>query len=187
VRLFVALEIPVQVREGLAALISEFRGLAPKLKWVRPENLHLTLKFIGETESTKLDSFRSVLANVSLSRPVELQIQGLGFFPNERWPRVFWAGLRASDNLASLAADIDAACASIGLQRERRPFSPHLTLARLESTLPPGALLNAIQQNTAREFGAFRLAEFRLIESKLKPAGAEYTTVQSFPFVSETT
>jgi len=187
VRLFVALEIPAQVREALAGLIGEFRGLAPKLKWVRLENLHLTLKFIGETENTKLDIIRSALAKVSSNKPVELQIQGLGFFPNERWPRVFWAGLRASENLASLAADIDAACASIDFPREQRAFEPHLTLARLESTLPPGALLNAVQQNQAREFGAFRGTEFHLIESKLKSAGAEYTTLQSFPFVSETT
>ena len=184
-RLFVALEIDTQVRESLAALIGEFRALAPKLKWVRADNLHLTLKFIGETESAKLDAIRAALDGVRSSKPVELQVQGLGFFPNDRWPRVFWAGVHASDNLAALAADIDAACATLGFAREKHPYSPHLTLARLESTHPTGGLRDAIERNKALEFGAFRSAEFHLIESKLKPAGAEYTTVQSFPFVSE--
>ena len=184
-RLFVALEIPTELCDSLATIISEFRTLAPKLKWVRPENLHLTLKFIGETEPAELLAIRAALAQVRSNNPAELQLQGLGFFPNDRWPRVFWAGLRASDNLAPLAADIDAACATVGFPREQRPFSPHLTLARLESTLPPGSLREAVLRNAAREFGAFRATQFHLIESKLKPAGAEYTTVQSFPFVSE--
>jgi 2'-5' RNA ligase len=185
VRLFVALEIPTEVRETLAELVSQLRGLAPKLKWVRAENLHLTLKFIGEIEIEKLDTIRGALTEVRSSKSVELQVQGLGFFPNERWPRVFWAGLRTSHNLAALAADIDAACAALGFAREQRPFSPHLTLARLESTLPPGSLRDAIQRHAAHEFGAFRATEFHLIESRLKSTGAEYTTVQSFPFVSE--
>ena len=93
--------------------------------------------------------------------------------------------MRASDNLATLAADIDAACATLGFAREKRPFSPHLTLARLESTLPPGSLREAIERNASHEFGTFQTTEFHLIESKLKPAGAEYTSVQSFSFVSE--
>jgi 2'-5' RNA ligase len=143
------------------------------------------LKFIGETECAKLDPIRAALAELRSSTHVELQVRGLGFFPNARWPRVFWAGVQASDNLAELATDIDAACAALGFAREKHPYSPHLTLARLESTLPPGALRDAIERNEARDFGSFRASEFHLIESKLKSAGAEYTTVQSFPFVSE--
>ena len=184
-RLFVALEIPAAVRDRLAALVSEFRPLATKLKWVRADNLHLTLKFIGETESAKLAGIREALNSVLSNKPVELQVQGLGFFPNDRWPRVFWAGVRASDNLATLAADIDAACATLRFAREKRPYSPHLTLARLESTLPPGSLREAIERNASHDFGTFQTTEFHLIESKLKPAGAEYTSVQSFSFVSE--
>lgn len=184
-RLFVALEIPADVRDRLIALINEFRPLAAKLKWVRADNLHLTLKFIGEAESAKLEAIRATLESVRSNTPVALQVQGLGFFPNDRWPRVFWAGVRASNNLATLAADIDAACATLGFAREKHPYSPHLTLARLESTHPTGALQGAIELSKAREFGTFRATEFRLIESKLKPAGAEYTTVQPFSFVSE--
>jgi 2'-5' RNA ligase len=185
VRLFVALEIPAEVRDGLAALIREFRALAPRLKWVRAENLHLTLKFIGETERARLDAIRAALAKVRSSQAVELAVQGLGFFPDEQRSRVLWAGVRAPDHLAQLAAGVEAALGPVGFTREQRPFAPHLTLARLEDAQLPKPFREAIRREAARAFGAWQAAQFRLIESRLKPAGAEYTTVQSFPFVSE--
>jgi 2'-5' RNA ligase len=185
VRLFVALEIPAEVRAGLAVLIREFRALAPQLKWVRAESLHLTLKFIGETESAKLDAIRAALATVGSSDALELTVQGIGFFPDDQRPRVLWAGIRAPTGLAQLAVEVDASLASLGLAREQRPFAPHLTLARLAGARPPEPLLQAIQRGPARAFGTWQVTEFHLIESRLKPAGAEYTTLQSFPFVPE--
>lgn len=184
-RLFVALEIPAEVRTRLAALIRELRALAPEVKWVRAENLHLTLKFIGETESAKLDAIRAALAEVRSGHAIALLVQGLGFFPDDQRPRVLWAGTRVPDHLAQLAIDTDAVVASLGFPRERRPFAPHLTLARLAGTPIPEPLREAIQRDAVRAFGAWQAREFHLIESRLKPAGAEYTTVQSFPFVSE--
>jgi RNA 2',3'-cyclic 3'-phosphodiesterase len=190
VRLFVALEIPDAVRDNLAAQIKELRELSTKVadkrpRWVRPENLHVTLKFIGEVSSTKLDSIRSALSAIRSDAQVDLKFHELGFFPNENYPRVLWAGLDASANLPSLAGDIDVALESQGIARERRAFTPHLTLARIE---PPGLhekLRAAIQDNRAREFGSSQTREFHLIESKLKPSGAEYTTLASFPFTLE--
>jgi RNA 2',3'-cyclic 3'-phosphodiesterase len=183
--LFVALEIPAEVRNGLAALIGEFRALAPQLKWVRAENLHLTLKFIGETDRARLDALRAALAEVRSNQVLELAVQGLGFFPDDQRPRVLWAGLRAPDHLAQLAGGIEAALASLGFPREQRPFAPHFTLARLGDAQLPRPLGEAIRREAARAFGAWHATEFQLIESRLKPAGAEYTTVHSFPFVSE--
>jgi RNA 2',3'-cyclic 3'-phosphodiesterase len=183
VRLFVALEIPAAVRENLATLMKHLRPLAPQSRWVRPENLHVTLKFIGETPSEKLDAIRAALAAVRSSRAVTIDFLGLGFFPNEKHPRVFWAGMEASPNLKTLAADIEAATKKLGILPEERPFSPHLTLARFEPPRLPEKLRGAIQENAAREFGSLAAQEFHLIESKLKPSGAEYTTLESFPFV----
>jgi len=190
VRLFVALEIPDTVRDNLAAQIKEMLDLSTKVvdkrpRWVRPENLHVTLKFIGEVSPAKLDSIRSALSAIRSDAPVDLKFHGLGFFPNENYPRVLWAGLDATTNLTTLAGDIDGALESQGVARERRAFTPHLTLARIE---PPGLherLRAVIQDNRAREFGSFQTREFYLIESKLKPSGAEYTTLASFPFTLE--
>jgi 2'-5' RNA ligase len=190
VRLFVALEIPAAVRDNLTAQVAELRELSAKVadkrpRWVRPENLHVTLKFIGEVAPTKLAGIRDALSAIRSDAPVEIKFRGLGFFPNEQHPRVLWAGLAASTNLPSLAGDIDGALETQGIARERRAFTPHLTLARIE---PPGLnekLRAAIQKNGAREFGSFQTREFYLIESKLKPSGAEYTTLASYPFTLE--
>jgi len=181
-RLFVALEIPSTVRENLAALIKSLRAVSPQTRWVRSENLHVTLKFIGEVPEVKLVGIREALAGVRSEQPVALAFRGLGFFPNEKHPRVLCAGIEASPNLKTLAAAIDVATEKLGILREQRPFSPHLTLARFEPPRLPETLRAAIQENAAREFGLLRTSKFDLIESKLKRSGAEYTTVESFPF-----
>jgi RNA 2',3'-cyclic 3'-phosphodiesterase len=190
VRLFVALEIPPAVRDNLAALMKNLGVLEPrssgkKARWVRPENLHVTLKFIGEAAPAKLDELVVALSSVRSERPAELRFRGTGFFPNEKRPRVFWAGIEASPNLAAIAGDIEQQLEKLGYPREKRAFTPHLTLARFE---PPGIserLRAVVKENAARDFGPIRTGEFHLIESKLKPSGAEYTTLHSFPFAAE--
>ncbi len=184
-RLFVALEIPSVVRENLAALLKALRAISPQTRWVRPENLHVTLKFIGEVQEPKLAFIRSALADVRSDQPVALDFRGLGFYPNEKRPRVFWAGIEASPNLITLAADIDKAMETLGIPGEKRPFSPHLTLARFEPPRLPEKLRTTIQEKAASDFGSLRTSQFHLIESKLKPTAAEYTTLESFLFAAE--
>lgn len=189
-RLFVALEIPSAVRDNLVALIDDLRkadratsGKRPR--WVRPENLHVTLKFIGEASGEKLDAIRAALSAVHSAQAVALPFRGLGFFPNANRPRVFWAGMDAPPHLAPLAANIDQAVATAGFPRETREFTPHLTLARFD---PPGIsrqLRAAVEKAATREFGLLHTSEFHLIQSKLKSTGAEYTTLQTFPFAAE--
>jgi 2'-5' RNA ligase len=185
-RLFVAIEIPNEVRESLAAFLKELRGIAPQAKWVRAENLHITLKFLGHTEPTKLRAIEEALASIRDAQPVTLDFRGLGFFPNEKRARVFWVGMEASSNLKVLAEGIDQRVHKLGYPLEDRPFTPHLTLARLEPPGLPPKLGSAAKENAVRTFGSFAAHEFHLIESRLKPTGAEYTTLQSFPFVAET-
>ena len=189
-RLFVALEIPSAVRENLAALLKELRAKEPhseekRVRWVRPENLHVTLKFIGETPPEKLDAIRAALREVRSDQPAKLRFRGLGFFPSEKRPRVCWVGVEASPNVEGLANDIDRRLEKIGIPPEKRAFTPHLTLARFE---PPGIsaeLRSAREEMAVADFGAFRTNEFQLVQSKLKPSGAEYTMLQSFPFAVE--
>jgi len=190
VRLFVALEIPAAVRDNLAAQINELRDLPgpladKRLRWVRPENLHVTLKFIGEVEAARLDGIRRALTAIGLDAPVGLELRGLGFFPDERYPRVLWVGLNASGNLPVLARDIDRALEGQGIARDQRAFTPHLTLARFEPRAFDEKLRTAIQKNSQREFGAFEAREFHLIQSKLQPSGAAYTSLAAFPLTLE--
>lgn len=180
-RLFVALETPITARKNLSTLIASLRAITREPRWVRAENLHITLKFLGEVAEDKLAAVQARLGGIRSHQAVTLEFRGLGFFPNEKKPRVFWAGIEASSNLKTLAADIEGAMEKCGIAREKREFSPHLTLARLERSLPE-ALRKAIAQNAQREFGSLRTGEFHLMQSKLKPSGAEYTTLQTFPF-----
>jgi RNA 2',3'-cyclic 3'-phosphodiesterase len=190
VRLFVALDIPFAVRRNFTELVAMLRSAEQtsskkKARWVRADNLHVTLKFIGHIEPAKLDPIRAALSAIRSLQPVDLSFRGLGFFPNENRPRVLWAGMEASSILALLAGDVDLTLAELGIPRETRAFTPHLTLARFD---PPGIskeLRAAAAANVTKEFGVLRTGEFHLIESKLKPSGAEYTTLQTFPFAAE--
>ena len=183
-RLFIAIEIPPIVRRALAGLLMEFRAIAPQAKWVRAENMHITLKFLGETESSKLAAVRETLSAIHSSQAVTLRFLGLGFFPNENRAKVFWAGIESSANLPAIAVEIDQSMHRLGFPLENRPFTPHLTLARFEPPGIPAKLFAAAEERSSREFGSLTAREFHLIQSKLKPSGAEYTTLHSFPFVT---
>jgi len=159
--------------------------MAPKAKWVRPENLHVTLKFLGTTEQDKLAAVREALAAIRSPEPVTLGFRGLGFFPNGKRARVFWAGAESTANLRALAGDIDRRMHLLGYPLEERSFTPHLTLARFDPPGLPPKLGLAAEQHASRVFGSLIAREFHLIESRLKPAGAEYTTLQSFPLAPE--
>lgn len=184
-RLFVAIEISAHIRAAIVSLLQEFRTIAPQVKWVRPENLHLTLKFLGEADPGKLGSIEHSLAAIHSAPPVTLDFTGLGFFPNAQRPRILWAAINSSSNLQSIVSEIDGALHLLGFPHDDRTFTPHLTLARIQQQTLPPKLIGTIAQNSSRCFGSCEAREFHLIESKLKPAGAEYTTLQSFSFVAE--
>jgi 2'-5' RNA ligase len=185
-RLFVAIELTQEIRDELTAFLSELRDASPKAKWVRAENLHVTLKFLGETDLGKLAKVQQALSSIHDENLVTLNFRGLGFFPNERRPRVFWVGMEASNNLNALAETIDREMHTLGFPPENRPFTPHLTLARFEPPGLPPELGIAAKNNATREFGSLTAGDFHLIESKVKRTGAEYTTVQSHRFVAGT-
>jgi 2'-5' RNA ligase len=184
-RLFVALDIPDAVRRALRELMARLRPEGAGARWVRPEGMHVTLKFLGETDDAKLDSIRAALSSVHSGQAVESDFRGLGFFPDEFHPRVVWCGIEASPNLPLLAADVDRALQPPGFPAESRPFTPHLTLARFNSHKGLDTLVRAANNLKSYYFGSARSSEFHLYQSVLKPSGAEYTRLATFPFVKE--
>jgi len=150
--------------------------------------MHITLKFIGESDQSKLDAIRATLGSVRSAQPVDMHFRGLGFFPHERKPRVLWCGIEASANLAALAAGIENALEPAGIPRESRSFVPHLTLARFASqhgSKDVHKLITAASKLNSYEFGSASESEFYLYESVLRPSGAEYKRLAAFPFVRE--
>jgi len=182
-RLFVAMDIPEDVRGSLAALTAKLRPACRNARWARIEGLHVTLKFIGETPEENTEMIKTALAAVPCRAPIPINFRGLGFFPNERRPHVLWAGIEASSELAALAGAVETALVPFGIPREERAFSPHLTLARLNTPRVLEALQEAVEKAGRLKFGVATAKEFHLYQSILKPGGAEYTRLATFSFV----
>lgn len=183
-RLFVALDIPSETRAAVGKLIAQLAPLCRGAKWVRTEGMHLTLKFIGEQPEEAVARIKKELSAVRSTDAVQLRFAGTGFFPNPRSPRVFWAGIEASPNLAELAAEIERRLETLGIAREQRAFRPHLTLARFNSTAGLPQLRDALEKLGSLEFGAATAREFYLYRSQLQRGGAVYTKLATFPFVA---
>jgi 2'-5' RNA ligase len=191
-RLFVALDIDDDIRERIARYVDGVRNFAPDARWVNPESLHVTLKFIGEQADVAAEAIKRALADV-VGRAGEIHFRGYGFFPTPKSARVFWIGMEAGPELAALAAAIDEKMPALGIPKEERAFSPHLTLARGAggSGSPhrrkgdrPNRTFQRLQEKLvalpAPEFGAMSAREFHLYQSQLSPKGSKYTKLARF-------
>ena len=197
-RLFIALDIDEEIRQRIRTFLEGVRGFAHDARWVKPESLHMTLKFIGEHPEGSLDAVERALAQVS-GTPFELCFRGYGFFPTPKSARVFWIGIQSGPLLSALAGVIDNATATLGIPKEDRPFSPHLTLARRgggsgSSRKQKGDSPNKAFQRlserlaamTSLEFGTMTAREFFLYQSQLSRDGSRYTKLKRFPLQGET-
>ncbi|HYL11880.1 MAG TPA: RNA 2',3'-cyclic phosphodiesterase [Terriglobales bacterium] len=190
-RIFIALDIDQPIRERIERFLEGVRGFAPDARWVRPESLHITLKFIGEKRPESVGLIKSSLAKIQVGA-MEIAFQGFGFFPTAKSARVFWVGIQAGPELGRLATAVDDALLSLGIPKEEHAFSPHLTLARGgKSGAPrrpsdrPNVKFDRLQEKLAAmpqpEFGTMTAREFFLYESKLSRDGSQYTKLDTFP------
>jgi RNA 2',3'-cyclic 3'-phosphodiesterase len=192
-RLFIALDLDESIRSRIAHFAENLHAFAPNARWMKPESLHVTLKFIGEQPETALAQIVAALQTVTAA-PMAIHVQGYGFFPTPTSPRVFWVGLQDAPELASLAASIDHKMAALGIPKEDRLYTPHLTLARggARSSGSPGArgtdrsnrTLSDLRDRLATfpqpEFGSMTAHEFFLYRSELSAKGSKYTKLAGF-------
>ncbi len=185
-RLFLALEVPAEIREALRRLQEELRGRSEGWRWTRPDGFHLTLRFLGDVADGAVEAQRSVWRDVAArGRALRVVFRGVGVFPSERSPRVLWVGVveePAAGQLAALAAAFEEAAVSAGFEPEGRPFRPHLTLARASGRGRP--VLRRVGE--PMELGAARFEEVVLFRSVLSPGGAIYASLETFPLGRET-
>jgi 2'-5' RNA ligase len=192
-RIFIGIDLDPEVRARIERFLEGVEGFAPDARWVRPESLHITLKFIGEQLPARVEAVTERLRRIE-SSAFEIRAGGYGFFPTVKAPRVFWIGIHAGPQLAELAESVDSAVAEVGVPREDRPYSPHLTLARAGrgSGSPkwrkgdgPNATFAVLEKRLALmgelDFGAMTAHEFILYQSQLSPKGSKYTKLQRFP------
>ena len=191
-RVFVAIDIDSAVRDRIATFVNGISGFAPEARWVRAESLHVTLKFIGEKSEAEVESITKALAAVK-GESLQIAMRGFGFFPTARSPRVFWIGIEAGPQLALLANAVDDDTAALGIPKEDRAFSPHLTLARgaggsgnprWQHGDKPNRNFQRLQEKLTAmpspDFGTMTAREFSLYRSHLGRGGARYEKLASF-------
>ena len=178
-RAFVAVEIPEDLLKTLAGVQAGLKSRGVRARWTRPENLHLTLKFLGVIAAGQLDVVTQALRSTAAAHGAfTLTAAGIGVFPGLRRPRVLWAGLSgATDALMQLQRELDDRLEAFGFSRDARGFHGHLTLGRFTEEAGAGGIAAAISGYAAECFGGFDVQELVLFQSDLKPKGPVYTVL----------
>ncbi len=186
-RAFIAIDFDDAVIRQLADLQTRLRQRLPSLKWVRPDQLHLTVKFLGEMDDSRVAEIGEALTAIATNRaPFAVRLKSVGCFGPRGSVRIIWVGVKdATGALQRLAADCDAAMASLGFPREERPFSAHLTLARNKNPHLSRDIHRAIEGDRNAIFGEQTIAAIALYQSELDSTGPTYTTVSNHPFLCE--
>lgn len=185
-RAFIALDPPPGLQRSIREAAARVRnGIEPLVRWVPVENMHLTLKFLGEIPPDRADLLTPMLrAEADLCAPFEMRLGGLGAFPTLKRARVILLGIQAPAGLEALARGIESACTRLGFAPERRGFHPHLTLGRVRDNLTAGEglqLRQALEAITIDSPGTGRVDSVQLYKSDLKQSGAVYTKLFSAP------
>ncbi len=190
IRAFIALAISSSAKSALANVMQRLAEQAPTgVRWVDPAGMHLTLKFLGNVEPGLVDGIIEAMARPAAgASPFSIHLSGLGVFPNERRPRVLWAGVEGGlDALRELREQIEEAVSGLGFPRERRPFSPHLTLGRVREPVSSGSLRRisaAVTSTSLEPTGPWLVESVQLMRSTLTPGGARYSALASIPLGS---
>lgn len=184
VRSFIAILLDDPVRAAVAAEVERLKPLAHSVSWVAPQNLHLSLKFLGEVEVAALEAAKEALAEAaSEAEPFTLTFHGLGAFPGLARPRVIWVGVaQGARECQAIQARVEAALAQRGMPKEARPYTPHLTIARVRAPRGLAGLQQAIARDARREFGQVGVTSISLMRSELHPEGARYTELYTASF-----
>lgn len=186
-RLFLALNLDDALRRQIHGDLDPVRVAAPEIRWTRPEQLHITLRFFGEVPDDQVASLTARFRDVARRhRSLSVDLTGLGAFPHWRRPRVVWLGVRDPVRAGAVARDLETASVALGFGAEERPFRAHLTIGRVTRPLLPGRA--PVLERAARAFAGTYQTEVRsvdLMQSQLAPGGSIYSVVESFPLEAE--
>ena len=184
-RCFIAIDLSEDIKAeigrqqaAIRAALAQAPSRGHEINWTQPEGIHLTLKFLGETD--RASQVVEALQGIGPFEKFSVEVKGFGFFPDARRPRVLWTGIEAPPALADLATRVETAMEKLGFAPEQRAFTPHLTLARFKSPRSQPAIEAFIEQHGELSLGRFEVSEFFLFESKLSPQGAQYRKVARF-------
>lgn len=191
-RVFIAIEIPVNVCDSIQKQTTRLRQMLGNdlIRWVPIQNMHLTLKFIGDTTTSHLDFLKQLIAREADSHSqFDLQLGGLGSFPTSRQPRLLWIGIHAPVDLSTLQKNIEIGTTRLGYEQEERAFSPHLSIGRVRQNITPPDLQKirvALDTIQLGNIGIARVDSIHLYKSDLQPGGSIYTKLFSAPLLIKT-
>ena len=181
-RIFAGIQLAETVRERIAAELKPFKAIANSIRWTESPNVHLTLKFIGEVSPARVELIREALRSAKIpAAPFQLRIRGFGKFPAGDDLHIFWAGVEDSPPLQELFAGIEATLAFLGVARETRPFSPHITLGRNKARYNFKTLFELLAAEEDVFLAEFPVSSFQLFSSKLTPGGPLYSVLEEIP------
>ena len=185
IRAFLAVDPPEEIFREIIGIQERLKKtIKGDIRWVRPEGIHLTLKFFGYVYQSDVANISLVVKNnVAYMKTLMLNVRNVGAFPTTTRPRVLWLGIDGdTDPLISLQAEMDTGFQEYGFKKEDRPFRPHLTLARVKEPKGLIGLAEAVKENGDYVAGSFSVSGLTLFKSDLKPTGAIYTKLSYFPF-----
>ncbi len=180
IRSFLAIELPRTIRKKIEEVQGDLRSTHADVRWVNPEKIHLTLKFFGNIEESRIDLLlKSIEELIRNTLPFSLKVRGVGAFPHLKNPRVIWIGLvNGREVLISFQKQIETQLEKIGIQPEDRPFNPHLTLGRMKSSRGKVELAGRMEKHKEEEFGDFQVERVILFKSDLRPTGPIHTPLR---------
>jgi len=186
VRLFIAVEIPIEIKQQLLHIKEQSQFKKLPVKWVEEENLHLTLKFIGEFPEKRLPELKqAILKGIydSGGGEISLTVRGIGFFHSKGNVRVIWAGIEADQALQRLVKNLDAKLSKLGIKPEEREFVPHLTLARAKGEVKVLKISEHLKLFSDKDYGGVLSKQIILMRSELFSSGPKYTKIEEFNLV----
>ena len=187
IRSFLAIEIPRTILKKIEEVQEDLKSSRADVRWVSPEKIHLTLKFFGDIDESRIEPIvKSIEGPIRATSPFFLKVRGVGAFPHLKNPRVIWMGLvDGKEVLASFQKQLERELEKIGFEPEERAFHPHLTLGRMKSSKGREELVGRMERHKEEEFGDFQVERVVLFKSELRPSGPIYTPLRELRLGNE--
>lgn len=181
-RTFIAVDLDREIKKNISLLVTRLKSKGGNIRWIKPQGMHLTLKFLGEISPVRISGIESEMKNtVDRYDSFPMTIKGTGTFPPaSRNPRILWAGTENCDFLSALQQDLELKLSDLNFPQEKRRFSPHLTLGRVKSSTDIGPIIAELEKNKNHNFGEMIVRKITFFKSTLKPSGAEYSILSEF-------
>ncbi|MGQ9608202.1 MAG: RNA 2',3'-cyclic phosphodiesterase [bacterium] len=178
-RSFIAVELPNEIHDNLQKLQNNLKDSMPDVRWVKYGNIHLTLKFLGDVEVSKIEKISKSIQYVADEfSPFTISLAHIGAFPNFRKPSIIWTGVEeGAEKIVEIVEHIESSMEKLGFAREKRPFRPHLTIGRVRELKHPAIMAKSLENSEIGEIGKFMVEKLSLIKSQLDPSGSIYTTL----------